>query len=124
MTELEIEVLDSLFKDGLLRFYIRYIDNTLALIKKSDIDNELGQLNCFEPSLNFTVDKCNDGVVHYMLFRRRTLHFFFFFLEELFKSYSKFSIFSKLDTCVDIYVRRSLRENPRDLYLPKIGRSL
>ena len=33
---------------------------TLALIKESDIDNS------FHPSLNFTVDKFDDGVVHYL----------------------------------------------------------
>ena len=66
MTELEIKVVDSLFKDGLLKFYIRYVDDTLALIKQSDIDNVLSKLNGFHPSLNFTVDKFDDGVVHYL----------------------------------------------------------
>ena len=33
MTELELRVGDSLFKDGLLKFYIRYVDDALALIK-------------------------------------------------------------------------------------------
>ena len=32
MTELELRVGDSLFKDGLLKFYIRYVDDALALI--------------------------------------------------------------------------------------------
>ena len=66
MTELEIKVVDSLFKDGLLTFYIRYVDDTLALIKESDIDNVLSKLNGFHPSLNFAVDKFDDGVVHYL----------------------------------------------------------
>ena len=65
-TELETEVVDSLFKDGLLKFYIRYVDDTLALIKESDIDDVLSKLNGFHPSLNFTVDKFDDGVVHYL----------------------------------------------------------
>ena len=41
MTELEIKVVDSLFKDILLKFYICDIDDTLALIKVSNIDNVL-----------------------------------------------------------------------------------
>ena len=65
LTELEIKVVDSLFKDGLLKFHIRYVDDTLALIKESDIDNVLNKLNGFHSSLNFTVDKFDDGVVHY-----------------------------------------------------------
>ena len=66
MAELEIKVVDSLFKDGLLKFYIRYVDATLALIKESDIDNVLSKLNGFHPSLNFTVEKFDDGVAHYL----------------------------------------------------------
>ena len=65
-TELETKVVDSLFKDGLLKFYIRYVDDTLALIKESDIDDVIGKLNSFHPSLNVTVDKFDDGVVHYL----------------------------------------------------------
>ena len=66
MTELEIKVVDSLFKDGSLKLYIRYVDDTLALIKESNIDNVLSKLNGFHPSLNFTVDKFDDGAVHYL----------------------------------------------------------
>ena len=47
MTELEMKVVDSLFKVGLLKFYIRYVDDTLALIKESDTDNVLSKLNSF-----------------------------------------------------------------------------
>ena len=36
------------------------------MIKESDIDNVLSKLNSFYPSLNFTVDKFDDGVVHYL----------------------------------------------------------
>ena len=64
-TESEIKLVDSLFKDDLLKFYIRCVDDTLTLIKESDIDNVLSKLNGFCPSLNFSVDKFNGGVVHY-----------------------------------------------------------
>ena len=63
---METKVVDSLFKDGLLKFYIRYVDDTLSLIKESDIDNVLSKLNGFHLSLNFTVDKFDDGVVNYL----------------------------------------------------------
>ena len=32
MNDLEIKVVNSLFKYGLLKFYIRYVDDTFALI--------------------------------------------------------------------------------------------
>ena len=54
----------GLFKNGLLKFLIRYVDCTLALIKESDIDNILSKLTSFHPSLNFTFD--DDGGVHYL----------------------------------------------------------
>ena len=47
MTELEIKVVESLFKDGLLKLYIYYVHDTLVLIKESDIDNVLSKLNSF-----------------------------------------------------------------------------
>ena len=73
MTKLEIKVADNLFKDSKvvdnlfkLISNIHYVDDTLALIKESDIDNILSKLNSFHPSLNFTVDKFDDGVLHYL----------------------------------------------------------
>ena len=66
MAGLKIKVFDRLFKDGLLTFYIRYVDDTLEFIKESDIDNVLSKYNSFHPSLSFSVDRFNDGVVHYL----------------------------------------------------------
>ena len=44
-TELKSSFVDKLFKDDVLKFYIRYFDDTLALIKESDIDTVLDKLN-------------------------------------------------------------------------------
>ena len=66
MTELEIKIVDGLFKDSLLKLYNRFVDDTLALIKESVIDNVLNKLNGFHPSPNFTVDKFGDGFVYYL----------------------------------------------------------
>ena len=38
MTELETVIVDKLFAANLLKFYIRHVDDTLALIKESDIN--------------------------------------------------------------------------------------
>ena len=46
-----------------------YVDDTLALIKESDIDNVLSKLNGFHPSLNFKVDTFDDGVMYYLDFK-------------------------------------------------------
>ena len=56
MTELETVIVDKLFAANLLKFYICYVDDTLALIKESDINIVLNKLNSFHPSLKFTVD--------------------------------------------------------------------
>ena len=66
MSKRYCHIVDSLFRDGLLKFYITYVDDTLALIKELDIDAVLSKLNGFHPSLNFTVDKFDDGIVHYL----------------------------------------------------------
>ena len=66
MTELETVIVDKLFKENLLKFYDRFVDDTLALIKESDIATVLLKLNIFHPSLKFTVDKFEDGIVHYL----------------------------------------------------------
>ena len=57
MTELETVIVDKLFTANLLKFYIPYVDDTLALIKESDINIVLKKLNSSQPSLKFTVDK-------------------------------------------------------------------
>ena len=38
MTEFERLVVDKLIKDGLIKFYIRYVDDALVLAKAEDID--------------------------------------------------------------------------------------
>ena len=66
MTELEPVIVDKLFEENLLKFYIRYRDDILALIKESDINTVLHKLNSFHPNLKFAVDKFDDGIVHYL----------------------------------------------------------
>ena len=65
-TKIETVILDKLFAANLLKFYIRYVDDTLALVKELDIDVVLKKPNSFHPSLMFTVDKFDDDIVHYL----------------------------------------------------------
>ena len=56
MTELERVVVKDLFNKRYLKFYIPYMDDTLVLMKKSDVTMVLEALNGFHKNLNFTVD--------------------------------------------------------------------
>ena len=51
---------------GTIKFYRRYVDDTLVLIKPCDIPWVLKKFNSFDKNLNFTVDKFEDGKVHFL----------------------------------------------------------
>ena len=69
MTELQTETVDKLFAANLLKLNYSLCRWTLALIKESDINVVLKKVNNFHPNLNFTVDKFNDGIVHYLVIK-------------------------------------------------------
>ena len=56
--------MDKLIKDGLIKFYIRYVDNTLVLAKAEHINNIMKQLNSFDKRIQFTIDRFEDGTVN------------------------------------------------------------
>ena len=66
MTELEKIVVSDLINSGLIKFYIRYVDDTLLLAKEDDIDNIVQQFNAFDDNLKFTIDKFTDNNVHFL----------------------------------------------------------
>ena len=66
MTELERVVVEDLLQAGTLRFYARYVDDTLMLIKPEDVDNVLGRFNQYHQSLQFTVDTFENEVPHFL----------------------------------------------------------
>ena len=51
MTEFERLVMDKLIRDRLIKFYVRYVDDTLVLAKAEDIYNILKQFNSFDTSI-------------------------------------------------------------------------
>ena len=79
MTELERAVVRDLFDKGYLKFYIRYMDDTLVLMKKSDVHIVLQAFNSFHKNLNFTVDTFEDKKVHFLdlLIDRNTTDIFY-----------------------------------------------
>ena len=67
MTELEKHVVSKLIKNNVIKFYARYVDDTLVLVKRNDIDDVLKKLNSFlKDELCFTVDKFPDKKVHFL----------------------------------------------------------
>ena len=57
MTEFERLIVDKLINDGLIKFCIRHVDDTLVLAKTEDIDNIMKQFNSFDKSNQFTIDR-------------------------------------------------------------------
>jgi hypothetical protein len=66
MTELENKVISKLVSDNTIKFYIRYVDDTLVLVKRSDVDKVMCRLNSFHKNLNFTVDSFPDHKIHFL----------------------------------------------------------
>ena len=65
MTELEKEIVDDLLKDN-IRFYCRYVDDTLMLVKPNDIQQVLNKFNSFHKNLQFTVDTFENKIPHFL----------------------------------------------------------
>ena len=66
MTELESKIIKPLMNKDIIKFYCRYVDDTLVLIKPEHIDYVHDLINSFHDSLNFTVDNFNDSSVHFL----------------------------------------------------------
>ena len=55
-----------LFETRGLKFYCRYVDDTLVMIKKDKIQHVLNSFNSFDKKLRFTVDTFDDGNIHFL----------------------------------------------------------
>ena len=66
MTELEKRIVSELIKKGTIKFYARYVDDTLLLVKRSDIESILQKFNKFDKNLQFTVDLFENQVPHFL----------------------------------------------------------
>ena len=56
MTECEKVIVDKLIEDGIIKFYIRYVDDTLLVIKRTDISCVLNKFSSFDYNLKVTLD--------------------------------------------------------------------
>ena len=66
LTEFEKVVVMPPMKNGILKFYCRYVTDTLVLVKKDQIDKILKAFNSFHNNLWFTVDKFENKDVHFL----------------------------------------------------------
>ena len=57
MTECEKVIVDKLIEDGIIKFYIRYVDDTLLVIKRTGISYVLNKFNSFYENLKSTLLK-------------------------------------------------------------------
>ena len=49
-----------------IKFYTKYVDDTLLLIRRSDIQFVLDKFNSFDKKFKFTFDDFPDGNVHFL----------------------------------------------------------
>ena len=59
-------IVTELVNSGVIKFYRRYVDDTLLLIRPSDIQFVLDKFNSFDKNLKFTFDDFPDGHVHFL----------------------------------------------------------
>ena len=65
LTEFE-KVVMPLMESGFLKFYCRYVDDRLVLVKKDQIDKILKAFNSFHNNLRFTVDNFENEHIRFL----------------------------------------------------------
>ena len=66
MTELENVVIRPLIDSNVIKFYRRYVDDTLLLLKANDVDKVHRALEKFDKNLKFTVDTFDNVTPHFL----------------------------------------------------------
>ena len=66
MTELEEKFIRKFVDNGAIKFFGRYIDDTLLVIKPNDIERVHQALKKIEKNLRFTIDRFDDVVPHFL----------------------------------------------------------
>ena len=68
MTESEKTVVQKLLlaTSGKIKFYCRYVDDTLLLVKPTDISYIHNLFNKFDKNLRFTVDRFETELLHFL----------------------------------------------------------
>ena len=66
MTTFEDEIVRQLIDSNVIKFYARYVDDTLVLAKPSNIPIILQAFNSFHPQIQFTFEDFPDNNVHFL----------------------------------------------------------
>ena len=66
MAELEDKVVRELLNDGTLKFYTRFVDDTLLLMKKEDVERVKTKFENFDKNLKFTYELFEDENPHFL----------------------------------------------------------
>ena len=66
MTELERVIVEPLITSGKIKFYIRYVDDTLLLPQEEDIMFIFDKFNSFNKNLKFAIDRFDDNNIHFL----------------------------------------------------------
>ena len=66
MGERQKVIVEKLMKEKVIMFYTRYVDDTLLVIKKRDINYVLNQFNSFDKNLKFTIHTFENSVTHFL----------------------------------------------------------
>ena len=66
MTECEKVIVDKLMKKNVIMFGTRYVDDTLLIIKKRDVNYVLNQFNSFDKNLKFTTGTFQNSALHFL----------------------------------------------------------
>ena len=66
LSEFQKLIVSDLIKSGVIKFYRRYVDDTLVLIKPSDTPEILNKFNTFDKNIQFTIDTFPDNVIHFL----------------------------------------------------------
>ena len=66
IANLEEKVINSLINNNAIKFYARYVDVTLFVIKREDVPPIQNLLNSFDPNLHFTVDLFQNEVPRFL----------------------------------------------------------
>ena len=66
MTKLESTIVEELIDKSLVKLYMRYVDDTLLLVKDKDINYVYKRLSSFDKNIKFAVNTFTDGNVHFL----------------------------------------------------------
>ena len=66
MIECEKVIVDKLMENGIIKFYIKYVEDALLVIKRTDISCVLNKFSSFDDNLKFTIDTFENCVPHFL----------------------------------------------------------